>query len=189
MRRSVLPPRHREILSPPILREPPAEPASRSSNSPPLFAQVIVWRAAGGAEAPLCRWLPSPAETAGIAAAGNSEPQAAAVRGGLSGWQRKAVADYIEANLGAVLRLSDMARLARLSPYHFARAFKQSFGIAPHRYHVGRRIERAKDLLGDPANSVTAIALELGFAETSSFSSTFRRVTGASPSGFRRARI
>jgi AraC family transcriptional regulator len=107
-------------------------------------------------------------------------------RGGLSGWQQRAIADYIEANLGQELRLSDMARLVRLSPYHFARAFKQSFGVPPHRYHVGRRIARAKDLLIDPAKSVTGIARELGFAETSSFSSTFRRVTGTSPSAFRR---
>ncbi|MGN6571450.1 MAG: helix-turn-helix domain-containing protein [Pseudolabrys sp.] len=108
-------------------------------------------------------------------------------RGGLSGWQQKTLTDYIEANLGTVLRLTDMAQLVRLSPYHFAHAFKQSFGVPPHRYHVGRRIARAKDLLVDPENSVTAIARELGFAETSSFSSTFRRVTGASPSDFRRA--
>lgn len=110
-------------------------------------------------------------------------------RGGLSGWQQRAVTDYIEANLGKELRLADMASLVRLSPYHFARAFKQSFGVPPHRYHVGRRIARAKDLLTDPANSITGIALTLGFAETSSFSSTFRRVTGASPSDFRRDSI
>ncbi|HET9617003.1 MAG TPA: AraC family transcriptional regulator, partial [Pseudolabrys sp.] len=105
-----------------------------------------------------------------------------------SGWQRKAVADHIETNLGAALRLVALAQIVRLSPYHFARGFKQSFGVPPHRYHVGRRIARAKDLLVDPANSVTAIARELGFAETSSFSSTFRRMTGSSPSSFRRDR-
>jgi AraC family transcriptional regulator len=107
-------------------------------------------------------------------------------RGGLSGWQRKTVSDYIESNLAQALRLADMARLARLSPFHFARAFKQSFGMPPHRYHVTRRIARAKDLLAESGNSVTDIARELGFAQTSSFSSTFRRVAGASPSDFRR---
>jgi AraC family transcriptional regulator len=110
----------------------------------------------------------------------------ARARGGLSGWQQKTVADYIEANLSEALRLIDMAHMVHLSPYHFARAFKQSFGLPPHRYHVDRRIARAKDLLADRSNSVTDIARALGFAETSSFSSTFRRVTGASPSGFRR---
>lgn len=109
-------------------------------------------------------------------------------RGGLSGWQQKIVTDYIEANLAQAVRLADMAQLVRLSPFHFARAFKQSFGVPPHRYHVGRRIARAKDMLADREHSITAIARELGFAETSSFSSTFRRVTGASPSDFRRER-
>jgi len=119
----------------------------------------------------------------------NDVPSRASVpRGGLSGWQRKAVAEFIEDNLGEALRLTDMAQLARLSPYHFNRAFKQSFGVPPHRYHVGRRIARAKDMLADREHSINAIARELGFAETSSFSSTFRRVTGASPSDFRRAR-
>lgn len=119
----------------------------------------------------------------------NEEPARVRVsRGGLSGWQRKAVTDFIEANLGEVLRLTDLAQLARLSPFHFARAFKQSFGVPPHRYHVGRRIARAKELLDDGANSVTGIARDLGFAETSSFSATFRRVTGMSPLSYRRAR-
>jgi AraC family transcriptional regulator len=113
----------------------------------------------------------------------------AASRGGLSGWQRKAVTAHIDNHLAEAVRLAELAALVRLSPYHFARAFKQSFGAPPHRYHVGRRIARAKDLLADPEYTITAIARELGFAETSSFSATFRRVTGASPSTFRRGRI
>jgi AraC family transcriptional regulator len=111
-----------------------------------------------------------------------------ASRGGLSGWQQKRVSEFIEGHLGEELRLATLAQLVDLSPYHFARAFKQSFGVPPHRYHVSRRIARAKDMLADRTNTVTGIARELGFAETSSFSSTFRRVTGASPSIFRRDR-
>jgi AraC family transcriptional regulator len=107
-------------------------------------------------------------------------------RGGLSGWQQKKVADFIEAHLADEVRLSTLAGLVNLSTYHFARAFKQSFGVPPHRYHNTRRIERAKALLSQPARSVTEIALALGFAETSSFSAAFRRVTGASPSAYRR---
>jgi AraC family transcriptional regulator len=120
----------------------------------------------------------------------NGGPQRAngASRGGLSGWQQKRVSEFIEGHLGEELRLTTLAQLVDLSPYHFARAFKRSFGVPPHRYHVGRRIARAKDMLADRTNSVTGIARELGFAETSSFSSTFRRVTGASPSDFRRDR-
>ena len=109
-------------------------------------------------------------------------------RGGLSGWQQKRVSDHIDAHLGEALRLAALAQLVGLSPFHFARAFKQSFGVPPHRYHVGRRIARAKELLDQRTHSVTAIARNLGFAETSSFSATFRRVTGVSPMGYRRER-
>ena len=77
-----------------------------------------------------------------------------------------------------------LAGLVDLSPYHFARAFKRSFGVPPHRYHVGRRIERAKALLRD--RSVTEVALAVGFAETSSFSAAFRRTTRATPQDYRR---
>jgi len=109
-------------------------------------------------------------------------------RGGLSGWQQKRVSDYIDAHLGEALRLATLAQLVGLSPFHFARAFKQSFGVPPHRYHVGQRIARAKALLDARTHSVTAIARDLGFAETSSFSATFRRVTGVSPMRYRRER-
>jgi AraC family transcriptional regulator len=107
-------------------------------------------------------------------------------RGGLSGWQRTRVVDFIEAHLADDVRLSALAGLVDLSPYHFSRAFKQSFGVSPHRYHVGRRIERAKMLLAERSHSVTSIALAVGFAETSSFSTAFRKITGLSPSEYRR---
>ena len=70
-------------------------------------------------------------------------------------------------------------------PAHLASPIKTSFGQPPHRYHLGRRIERAKALLS--GQSVTEVALAVGFAETSSFSAAFRRVTGVSPREFRRA--
>ena len=110
----------------------------------------------------------------------------AAQRGGLSGWQRKKVASFIEEHLAEELRLAALAALVSLSPFHFARAFRQSFGLPPHRYHNARRMERAKTLLAEPANSVTQIARALGFAETSSFSAAFRKSTGASPRDYRR---
>jgi len=84
------------------------------------------------------------------------------------------------------LALGTLAELVDLSPYHFARAFKQSFGVPPHRYHVSRRIERAKELLAAPSSSVTDVALAVGFAETSSFSAAFRKTTGYAPSEYRR---
>lgn len=116
----------------------------------------------------------------------NGGPAPAVARGGLSGWRRKRVADFIEEHLAENVRLTTLAALVDLSPYHFLRAFRQSFGVPPHRYHIGRRIERAKAQLAEPVRSVTAIALSLGFAETSSFSAAFRRITGCSPSQYRR---
>ena len=107
-------------------------------------------------------------------------------RGGLSGWQQKRVTEFIEAHLAEEVRLAALAGLAELSPYHFVRAFKQSFGVPPHRYHVRRRIERAKALLQEADTSVTAVASAVGFAETSSFSTAFRKVTGTSPRDYRR---
>ena len=109
-----------------------------------------------------------------------------ATRGGLSGWQQKKVAEYVEAHLAEEIRLATFAGLVDLSQYHFARAFKQSFGVPPHRYHSGRRIERAKALLAQRTRSITEVGMELGFAETSSFSATFQKMTGASPSEYRR---
>jgi AraC family transcriptional regulator len=107
-------------------------------------------------------------------------------RGGLAGWQRKRVAEYIEGHVADDISLAQLAELARLSPYHFARAFKQSFGMPPHRYHTHRRVERAKLLLAAPTLSVTEIGLKVGFSETSSFSAAFRKLTGSTPTSFRR---
>jgi AraC family transcriptional regulator len=106
--------------------------------------------------------------------------------GGLAPWQQRVVARHIEDHLAAAIPLATLAALARLSPFHFARAFKRSFGRPPHRYHTERRIERAKALLAEPGRSVTEIALELGFSETSSFTAVFRKVMGRTPTAWRR---
>jgi len=107
-------------------------------------------------------------------------------RGGLASWQQKRVAAYIEERVADDIPLATLAELARLSPYHFCRSFKRSFGMPPHRYHASRRIERAKQLLADRELSVTAIALDVGFSETSTFTAAFHRLTGQTPSGYRR---
>jgi AraC family transcriptional regulator len=67
------------------------------------------------------------------------------------------------------------------------RAFRQSFGMPPHRYHIHQRIERAKCMLANMALSVTEIGLRLGFSESSAFAATFRKVTGRTASDFRRS--
>ena len=70
-----------------------------------------------------------------------SKPQ---LRGGLAAWQQRIVTEHIDAHLDETISLAALAQLARLSPYYFCRAFKQSFGVPPHRYHTSRRIEHAK---------------------------------------------
>jgi AraC family transcriptional regulator len=107
-------------------------------------------------------------------------------RGGLASWQKRAVVSYIEENLGKQIELSKLAELSRISLHHFCRAFKQSFGIPPHQYQVQRRMEVAKSLLANRSSSVTDIALSLGYAQTSSFSSSFRKTTGWTPTVYRR---
>jgi AraC family transcriptional regulator len=107
--------------------------------------------------------------------------------GGLAAWQRRSVGETIEDRLAEPLSLVELAQSVRLSPRHFTRAFKESFGQPPHHYQLSRRIERAKVLLGDKTLSITEIGIALGFADTSAFSTTFRRLAGGSPRDYRRA--
>jgi AraC family transcriptional regulator len=111
-------------------------------------------------------------------------PQAA--RGGLAAWQVRVTCDFIEEHVAEQISLAELARLTRLSPIHFCRAFKRSVGLPPHQYQLSRRIERAKALLADPRHSVTSIALECGFSLPGSFATAFHKSTGMTPSAFRR---
>src|SRR3984893_15123121 len=86
-----------------------------------------------------------------------------AARGGLAAWQVRVTRDFIEEHVAEQISLSELARLTRLSPIHFCRAFKRSVGLAPHQYQLRRRIERAKALLANPERSVTDIALDCGY--------------------------
>jgi AraC family transcriptional regulator len=107
-------------------------------------------------------------------------------RGGLAPWQLRIVTSYIDEHLTEAIPLATLASLVRLSSYYFCRAFKQSLGVPPHRYHINRRIEQAKRMLLERVQSVTDIGLALGFSETSSFSAAFRKATGITPTGYRR---
>jgi AraC family transcriptional regulator len=107
--------------------------------------------------------------------------------GGLARWQQRIVATYVQEHLSEQIPLSTLARLARLSTFHFSRAFKQSFGVSPHRHHTNQRIERAKSMLAERKQSVTEVGLAVGFNETSSFIAVFRKITGQTPNRYQRA--
>lgn len=111
----------------------------------------------------------------------------AQVRGGLASRQRRIVCAYIEEHLDEQISLAALARLADLSPYHFCRAFKQSFGVAPHRYHTDRRIERAMAMLAKGGLSVTEIGFAVGYGDTSSFCTAFRKTSGLTPRAYQRS--
>jgi len=114
-------------------------------------------------------------------------PRNAPTRGGLSGRRLNRVLEYIHANLESEMHLRELAETAELSSFHFARLFKQSTGISPHQYILQRRLERAKELLGKPAMSLSDISLQSGFADQSHFTNVFRRFVGVTPSKFRSA--
>ena len=78
-----------------------------------------------------------------------------------------------------------LARVSGVSEAHFARCFKDAFGVPPHRYLLTRRIERAKALLRDTELAITDIAFETGWNSLGTFSRVFRDVTGENPSMLR----
>lgn len=78
-----------------------------------------------------------------------------------------------------------LAQVSGVSPAHFARSFKQAFGIPPHRYLLTRRIERAVALLRETDQPITQIALDTGWASLGTFGRTFRDVIGESPAARR----
>lgn len=78
-----------------------------------------------------------------------------------------------------------LARVSGVSAAHFARSFKEAFGVPPHRYLLTRRIERATALLRDTDVPITEIAFQTGWGSLGTFGRTFRDVTGESPGAIR----
>ena len=78
-----------------------------------------------------------------------------------------------------------LARVSGVSEAHFARSFRDAFGLPPHRYLLTRRIERAAALLRDTDLSITEIAFQTGWSSLGTFGRTFRDVTGESPGALR----
>ena len=119
----------------------------------------------------------------------NRRPRHMSPRGGLAVWQKIAVSEYIDEHLAEPISVNELARIAKLSPFYFSRSFKITYGMPPYKYLVGRRIDRARNLLVNPAGSIIEIGLDVGFREASSFSAVFRRRTGLTPSEFRKGLV
>nr|WP_242050579.1 AraC family transcriptional regulator [Oculatella sp. FACHB-28] len=101
--------------------------------------------------------------------------------GSLSQAKLRQVTDYINEQLHQDLKLSEIAAIAQLSPYHFLRLFKQSTTLTPHQYILQRRVERAKSLLQHSELSIAQIATRVGFADQSHFTRCFKRALGMTP--------
>jgi len=106
----------------------------------------------------------------------------------LSSFKLRRATEYMNDNLGKGVALSEIAGALAMSPYHFARVFKQTTGIAPHRYLIERRVEYAKSLLRETGLSITEIAHRVGCTNQSHFSVLFHRATAMTPSMFRQQR-
>ncbi len=107
------------------------------------------------------------------------------LKGGLAPRLRRQLIDYVEAQLADPISLGELASFAALSEYHFARMFRESFGVPPHRYLLARRLTRAQQLLRGGALPLGEIALACGFASASHFSNRFRAALGATPGDYR----
>lgn len=95
----------------------------------------------------------------------------------------------MEAHLHRDIPLIDLAAVAGWSVRHFSRRFRQETGRTPHDWILGKRVERAKDLLGKPKLPLAEIALSCGFADQSHFTTAFRRLTDTTPLRWRRQNL
>ena len=109
--------------------------------------------------------------------------------GALSRCRLRRVTEYIQQNLDKDLRLAELATVAYMSPYHFARLFKGSTGVPPHRFVVRQRIARACAFLATPELSIAQISRRVGFQTPSHFTTVFRRITGITPRRYRTANV
>jgi AraC family transcriptional regulator len=95
--------------------------------------------------------------------------------------QLRLIQEYIKDDLANNPSLNQIAAVARLSPYHFSRLFKNTVGMTPHQYVLRERIAESRILLNSRDMSIAEVALSLGFASQSHFSDVFRKMTGRTP--------
>jgi AraC family transcriptional regulator len=115
-----------------------------------------------------------------------ADPVQDVVSGGLAGWQVKRIRTYIDEHLAEPIKIADLSRLIKLSTAHFSRAFRRSFGEAPHAYLVRQRLDHAYHLILTSDAALSCVALDCGFADQAHFNKWFRKSTGTSPGAWRR---
>ena len=111
--------------------------------------------------------------------------QAQRFKGGLSGRKQRRVMAFIADNYESDLSLAELARVAGMSTFHFAREFKRTTGTTPHQYLINFRVERAKALLTESEIPLVEISSLSGFSHQSHFTRLFRRLTGMTPHSYR----
>ena len=107
-------------------------------------------------------------------------------RGGLAPWQKRRAEEVLLNHLSGNLKLERLARECDLSPGHFARAFKATFGISVHRWVLDRRIDHAKVLMSHSMLPLSDVALRTGFSSQSTFTRAFQQRVGVTPGKWRR---
>jgi AraC family transcriptional regulator len=107
--------------------------------------------------------------------------------GGLAPSVLRRSIEFIQAHLEGDLRLRDLANEARISSSHFIRGFRQSTGKTPYQFLLHQRVERARSLMRDHRTPLTEVALASGFADQHHLARVFRRITGMTPSSYRRS--
>ena len=109
-------------------------------------------------------------------------------KGGLAPWQKRRAMEMLRENLDGRIWLKEIARECALSVSHFARSFKETFGISTHQWLIRRRVEHAQELLRQTTTPIVDIAMQSGFGDQAAFTRTFRQVVGVSPGRWRRYR-
>jgi AraC family transcriptional regulator len=116
-------------------------------------------------------------------------PRPGPARGGLAPWQARRCTEYLQDHIDENVGLEQLAAIIGLSPFHFARAFRQSTGMPPHRYQLTLRMTQARRMLATTDASVTEIAFAVGYQSSQALARLFRSEMGVSPSDYRRGRL
>jgi AraC family transcriptional regulator len=120
---------------------------------------------------------------------GRSASSSGRSSGGLAAWQTRRVTEYMVASLDQPVTLAQLADLCGLSTFHFARAFKISTNVSPHRYLTTLRIDQARQMLQNSTSSVTEIAFAVGYETSQALARAFMRELGVTPSAWRRQNV